>query len=118
MASCQYCGIAHTNTEPHCASCGAPKSVSDIHWLKKEERDAALTELKTIMLQREGKSVRKMPVWGWVLILLFFGPFIFPLMIMLLVALFSMGWLAWPVILGAAYIGIQKGWIKWGKQAD
>jgi len=110
MASCRYCGVAHVNTEPHCASCGGPKAPADIHWLIKEERDAALETLRVELLSKEGKGIRKLPPWGWVVLMVLFSTILLPFFFILI--LFVFGSLASPlfavIILGGIYWFVQK----------
>jgi len=80
-----YCGIAHVNTEPRCASCGAPKAAADIHWLKKEERQAVLETLQAELVLKQSTHKRKFPAWGWVALIILFSPLLMPLMILALV---------------------------------
>lgn len=105
MASCRYCGIAHTNAEPRCASCGAPKAAADIHWFKKEERDAALETFKAELLAKQNTGAKKFPVWAWIALLILFGPFLIPLFLISLVALFAFGSAASPLLIGALIWG-------------
>ncbi len=101
MASCGYCGIAHVNTEPRCASCGAPKAAADIHWLKKEERQAVLETLQAELVLKQSTHKRKFPAWGWVALIILFSPLLMPLMILALVMLYAFGSVASPLLLGA-----------------
>ncbi len=105
MASCRYCGIAHVNTEPRCASCGAPKAAADIHWLKKEERQAVLETLQAELLAKKTVETRKFPAWGWIALLILFGPFLIPMFLLSIVMLFAFGSMASPLLIGALIWG-------------
>jgi len=117
VASCRYCGIAHTNAEARCASCGAPKAASDIKWFKTEERKAAVQDLKIrLSAKTQNQGRRGLPAWGWVLLLFFLAPVLMPAMFMLLFGLFWMGWASIPLFALATFVGVQTGLIPWRGQ--
>jgi len=116
MASCRYCGIAHVNTEPRCASCGGPKAASDIHWLKKEERGAALETLRVELLSKEGKGFRKLPPWGWIVLIVLFSPILIPLFFVFLFLLVSFGSAMTPLTVILVIGGVY--WFKQQKKSE
>ena len=105
MASCRYCGVVHVNTEPRCASCGGPKAAVDIQWLKKEERNAALEAFQAELLAKKEAGGKKFPLWAWIALAIFFGPFLIPLFLISLIALFAFGSMASPLLIGAILWG-------------